>query len=305
MLRRTRALTVAGAATTVAALAATAAAVLPARNAATEPPAGRASAPAAGRATAPATGPSGAPVNPAAGTPDGWRLVWSDDFQSGPDRTKWNVRRAEARDVDLGCNTDSPANAFVANGRLVLRALRRQVRCGAQTRAYTQPYLDTVGRASWTYGRFEIRARSPNGPGDSTGLWPAFWLRPDDGGNGEIDVVELPGGQRWYAEATQSIFWDYSPVKQENRAWPTTGGYPGDGFHTYTTEWEPGALSWYIDGRPVWRRDRGTTPWFDAAFAKPYNLRLNVQVGGWLGAPDAGTAFPADFVVDYVRVWQR
>jgi hypothetical protein len=32
---------------------------------------------------------------------------------------------------------------------------------------------------------------------------------------------------------------------------------------------------------------------------------LNFQVGGWLGTPDAATAFPADFVVDYVKVWQH
>lgn len=40
-------------------------------------------------------------------------------------------------------------------------------------------------------------------------------------------------------------------------------------------------------------------------FSKPYNIRLNFQTGGWLGNPDASTQFPADFVVDYVRVYQR
>lgn len=246
--------------------------------------------------TAPATGQTSA---------NGWRPVFSDEFDSAVDRRKWNVRNAEGRDIDSGCNTDSPKNVFVADGKLVLRALRETSRCSSQTRAYSQAYLDTIGKASWTYGRFEMRAKSPNGPGNSTGLWPAFWLRPDDGGNGEIDVVELPGGQRWYAKATQSIFWDYSPVKQDTRTWPVTGGHPGDGFHTYTTEWEPDELRWYIDGKLVWQRDRNSTPWFEAAFGRPYNIRLNFQVGGWLGEPDAATAFPADFMVDYVRVWQR
>nr|BFE69080.1 hypothetical protein GCM10020092_023810 [Actinoplanes digitatis] len=162
-----------------------------------------------------------------------------------------------------------------------------------------------MGKASFTYGRFEIRAKSPNKPETSTGLWPAFWLRPDDGGNGEIDVTELPGGADWYSRSTAAIFWDYSPVKQDTRIAVPGGGYPADGYHTYATEWDAKALKWYIDGKLVWTRDRTTTPWYDKAFNKPYNLRLNFQVGGWLGDPDASTRFPADFVVDYVRVYQR
>ncbi len=237
--------------------------------------------------------------------PGGWRLVWSDEFD-GPtiDRAKWNLRTNEGRDIDRGCNTDSPRNTFTSRGVLTLRALRETTRCSSQTRQYTQSYLDTIGKASFTYGRFEIRAKSPNGPTNSRGLWPAFWLRPDDGGKGEIDVVELPGGASYYRAATQAIFYDYTPVKQDQRYTFATG-HAGDGFHTYTTEWEPGALRWYIDGKQVYERNRKTTPWFDEAFNKPYNIRLNFQVGGWLGDPDTATTFPADFQVDYVRVWQR
>lgn len=244
------------------------------------------------------------PVTTAA--PNGWRLVWGDEFDSGTlDRTKWNLRGAEGRSIDLGCNVDHPQNTFVGDGKLTLRALKEASYCSSQTRQYTQSYLDTMGKASFTYGRFEIRAKSPNKPETSTGLWPAFWLRPDDGGNGEIDVTELPGGADWYSRSTAAIFWDYSPVKQDTRIAVPGGGYPADGYHTYATEWDAKALKWYIDGKLVWTRDRTTTPWYDKAFNKPYNLRLNFQVGGWLGDPDASTRFPADFVVDYVRVYQR
>jgi beta-glucanase (GH16 family) len=249
-------------------------------------------------APSPATAPSG--------TPGGWRLVWGDDFTGDTlDRSRWNLRDNEARDIDLGCNVNSPRNTFLGGGTLTLRALRESPSCGSPARHYTQSYLDTIGTASFTYGRFEIRAKSPNRPEDSTGLWPAFWLRPDDRGNGEIDVTELPGGAEWYAKSTAGIFWDYTPVKQDIRLALPGGGYPGDGFHTYTTDWDANALRWYIDGKVVWTRDRSTTPWYDQAFHKPYNIRLNFQVGGWLGAPDARTRFPADFVVDYVRVYQR
>ena len=256
--------------------------------------------------TAPATSKPPATTEPPAPPSDGWKMVFNDEFTGGSiDRSKWNVRNGEGRDIDLGCNVSSSKNSFVGGGNLTIRALRETAQCSSQTRQYTQAYLDTIGKHSWTYGKFEMRAKSPNKPETSRGLWPAFWLRPDDGGNGEIDVTELPGGKDWYSRSTAAIFYDYSPVKQDTRIAIPGGGYPGDGFHTYTTEWDAGSLRWYIDGKLVWTRDKTTTSWYDKAFHKPYNIRLNFQVGGWLGNPDASTAFPADFVVDYVRVYQR
>ncbi|AGL19977.1 glycoside hydrolase family protein [Actinoplanes sp. N902-109] len=245
-------------------------------------------------------------TRPAARPAGGWRLVWGDEFDgTALDRSRWNLRDGEHRDVDLGCNVADPRNTFVGGGILTLRARRGTTTCGSQTREFSQSYLDTMGKGSWTYGRFEIRARAPGTAGASTGLWPAFWLRPDDGGNGEIDVTELPGGPGWSDKATAAIFWDYTPVKQDVRVALPGGGVPGDGWHTYVTEWTRRQLRWYIDGKLVWTRDPQTTPWFDRAFHKPYNLRLNFQVGGWLGAPGPATTFPADFLVDYVRVYQR
>jgi beta-glucanase (GH16 family) len=255
------------------------------------------------KAPKPTTSPT---TNKPPADPDDWTLVWSDEFTGGAiDRAKWNVRDNEGRDIDKGCNVSGAKNSFVGGGNLTLRALQEPATCSLQTREYTQAYLDTIGKGSWRYGRFEIRAKSPNKAETSAGLWPAFWLRPDDAGNGEIDVTELPGGASWYDKSTAAIFWDYTPVKQDTRIALPGGGYPGDGFHIYTTQWDSNALRWYIDGKLVWMRDRTTTSWYDKAFNKPYNIRLNFQVGGWLGDPDAKTAFPADFVVDYVRVYQH
>lgn len=241
----------------------------------------------------------------------GWRLVWSDEFDAGPlDTTRWNVRNNSWVDYDSACITSRPENVFVADGLLTLRAQRETYTCGGGgTRSYTTAYLTTqTGQpdGSFRYGRFEIRAKSPNGPTNSQGLWPAFWMRPDDGGNGEIDVVELPGGAAYYRATTAAVFYSYTPqVKSDHRYTFPNGSYPGDGFHTYTTEWEPDEIRWYVDGVLIWQRDPADLPWFDEVFHKPYHLRLNFQVGGWLGEPTSATTFPADFQVDYVRVYQR
>ena len=249
--------------------------------------------------------PAAAGPGPAASDSAGWKLVWSDDFDAGTlDRTKWKAKNDTSVDYDRACIVDGAGNIVVGGGTVTLRARRQPAKCGSRTRAYTTAYLTTEGRKSFTYGRFEIRAKAPTGPDDSTGLWPAFWLRPDGGGVGEIDVVELAGGAAYYRAATQAVIYDYTPIKQDHRyAFPR--GYPADGFHTYTVDWEPGVLRWYVDGTQVYQRDRTTTPWFDQALSRPFHLLLNFQVGGWLGDPTAGTRFPADFQVDYVRVWQR
>lgn len=235
-----------------------------------------------------------------------WNLVWSDEFDgTALDPAKWNARNNTYVDYDLACITSrQPQNISVAGGVLTLWARKEAYTCGSQTRGYTVPYLDTAGHAELTYGRFEVRAKSPNGPANSKGLWPAAWMRPKDGGNGEIDIVELPGGASYYQASTHAIFRDYTPTKQDFRyTWPT--GYPGDGWHTYAIEWDANEIRWYLDDTLVWTRNTGTTGWFAEVFRKPYHLRLNFQVGGWLGNPDASTAFPAAFQVDYVRVYQR
>ena len=47
------------------------------------------------------------------------------------------------------------------------------------------------------------------------------------------------------------------------------------------------------------------TPWIDEAFSGTFFLRLNMEVRGPVGTPTAATAFPANFVIDHVRVYQR
>jgi len=237
----------------------------------------------------------------------GWQLSWADEFDDSTIASAdWNIR-VEGRSVDKGCNVASPDNLFENDGHLTIRVLRKQARCAGEDRQYTEGYLDTIGKHSWQYGKFEVRAMSPTGSGVSKGLWPAFWLRPDDSGIGEIDVVELPGGNQYYDKATFGLFRDYTPTKLDTRKALPDGALPADGYHVYTTEWEPGVLRWYVDGHLLWTVTAAQAAWLPEAFDRgmKFNLRLNVQTGGWLGDPDSTTVFPADFLVDYVRVYQR
>src|SRR4051794_16400428 len=98
----------------------------------------------------------------------GWKLVWEDEFnepQISP--TKWNVLiREQSKHNELQYYV--PDEAYIENGCLRLRSRARDY--GSQH--YTSGRVDTSGKFAPVYGRFEIRAKLPNG----RGMWPAHWL---------------------------------------------------------------------------------------------------------------------------------
>jgi beta-glucanase (GH16 family) len=251
----------------------------------------------------------------------GWKLVWHDEFSS---RTlaprKWLIEDRSTfgeGNGELACLMDRPDNVALRDGVLTLRAQHESVPlpCGSQDarfpqgREYSSAMISTKGKAAWTYGRFEVRARLPTQRATSKGLWPAFWLRPTDGGAGELDALEAIGGDASSSEWNQvhhTIWFDYaSSFPQESTSVEFPSGSPSDGFHTYVVKWQRGSIRWYVDRRLTYARSRVSTPWLDDAFNRPFFLRLNLAVGGsWPGEPDAATAFPADYAIDYVRVYQ-
>ena len=232
--------------------------------------------------------------------------MWSDEFNgSSVDPGKWHVRNATYNSYELSYLTSRPQNVSVSGGALTITA-RRESMGGRQ---YTSGYLDTIGKAQWRYGRFEMRAKLPLTAGTSKGLWPAFWMRSVTQ-PAELDVMEAvgsaTGGTTW-DRVVHTIHQDTNGTldHQGHETTLPSGELPTD-WHTYAVEWEPGSMRFYLDDALVWQRSLATTPWLDQRFASPFHFRLNLQVGGsWPGTPTAATAFPAAYVIDYVRVFQR
>lgn len=242
----------------------------------------------------------------------GWGApTWSDEFNgTAVDPAKWRTRDGDYLSYDLACI--NAKNVTEGNGNLTITSRRE---AGCNSRAYTTGYLDTIGLKSWTSGRFEMRANLPVGKNTSKGIWPAFWLRPDDGGAGEIDAMEVygtgadgSGGDGHEGGETHATIWNtYSPSTHEGNDFKT-GSDLSAGFHVWAVEWEAGVMRFYFDGVLNYTRSTSTTSWFSSVYDKgrPFNIRLNQQIGGsWTGSPDSATAFPAAYVVDYVRVYQR
>lgn len=183
----------------------------------------------------------------------------------------------------------TPAERSVVQARV--RALPpAQANSALKDIEYGSGALNSHAHFAQLYGYFEIRARFPDG----RGLWPAFWLLPEDGSwPPEIDVVEELGHD---PNTVYQTLHSGAPIKSGtvSRLMPTP-----DGFHRYGALWTPATVDYYVDGAKV--SSEPTPP----DMHKPMFLIANLAVGGaWPGYPDAGTKFPARMEVDYIRAWK-
>lgn len=251
--------------------------------------------------------------------PDGWaqdwELVWYDEFEGDTlDTSKWSYQYGTGASEGLtgwGNNelqyyTDRPENIFVADGKLHIVARAEQY----GNRNYTSARIRTINQGDWTYGRFEIRARLPEG----RGLWPAIWMMPTESvygtwaASGEIDIMELVGHEPDVVHGTLHYGGRWPNNVHRGASYRLREGKFSDDFHTFTLLWREGEMRWFVDGvyyqnQVNWWSDGGDFP---APFDQQFHMILNVAVGGnWPGSPNQSTEFPQEMVVDYVRVYQQ
>jgi beta-glucanase (GH16 family) len=257
------------------------------------------------------------------GDGDGRTLVWNDEFDGTTlDPTRWKTFSGLYNTPYCFQNyTARPQNVRVEGGNLVLQAHHE----ASNGQAYSSGMVvsndfrdpatsSTRGNTSWRYGRFEMRARVP----DVSGMWPAFWMRPADGvyggwpRSGEIDILEYPGPTpsswsdrrfvhdlHWWSDTAPANNGSAGKFTRVTEAWL-------DQFHTFAVEWSPDGFRWYVDGQLTHRVDRGwSAPGGGpgAPFDQDFFITLNLQVGGW-GGQVADAQLPAQFEIDYVRVFQ-
>jgi beta-glucanase (GH16 family) len=227
--------------------------------------------------------------------------VFDDEFSgTSVDRSKWNVRNNSWASNEESIDTSRSSNVSVADGVLTLRAQREQYTAYSTTRSYTSGYLDTIGLSSQKYGRWEMRAKLPT----AQGMWPAFWLRSDHS-SGEIDILEAIGGLP--SMTVQTVFPNTNDGSvKKSQAYNVPDGIGA--WHVYGFTWTPTSMSWDIDGTTVFTVTSSDASWVSTAFTDTMNIRLNLQVGGSMPKyfnkqVDSTTPLPADYQIDYVRVY--
>lgn len=244
--------------------------------------------------------------------PGNWKLVWSDEFEGTQlDTSRWTTCYWWA---DTGCTIISnnelewyqPGNVTVQNGKLILEAREQQVEglngeiypytSGMVSSGRSSSELTESPRFSFQYGYVEMRAKIPAGQG----IWPAFWMLPlTHVSRPEIDIMEILG----HEPDTVKFYYHY--VDSEGDRADSGGEWVGPDFsedwHTFGVDWQPDRITWYVDG--VQRFEFTDT---SAISSEPMYILLNLAVGGdWPGAPDESTMFPSQYMIDYVRVFQR
>lgn len=247
--------------------------------------------------------------------PQEWSLVWQDEFEGdGLNSNNWNyeVNATGGGNNELQYYTDRGENSFVANGYLVLRAQRENFEGPEGQRDFTSARINSRNKADFRYGRFEIRARLPEGQG----IWPAVWMMPTDdiyGGwaaSGEIDIMEavntgVNGNNSVHGTLHYGGAW---PNNTYSGAAYIPATSVSDNFHIYALEWEENEFRWFVDGVHYQTQNTWSTQGvaYPAPFDQRFHFILNVAVGGnWPGNPSATTRFPQSMEVDYIRVYKK
>jgi beta-glucanase (GH16 family) len=273
-----------------------------------------------------------------------WVLVWSDEFDGQKiDPAKWRFDEDcwGGGNEEHQCYTRSSRNAAIEEGKLVITARHERVIGPAlpahlrrsapnpdaeATRDFSSARLSTRGKASWRYGKIEVRARLPQGQG----TWPAIWMLPERetygawAASGEIDIMEAvnlgvacakcPTGRESTILGTLHFGGKWPNNKQKGEEVAVPDVLDG-GFHVYSIEWYPDRITWQVDGRTYatrqaaeWSTTGSTRP--GAPFDQPFHLILNLAIGGKLaeGRGLGGVlldGYPKRMEIDWVRVWQN
>jgi len=233
--------------------------------------------------------------------PEGYRLVWQDEFQGpGLDRTKWDYRGLGARRDAINVRDA----VFITNGCLVILTYTKG------GKHYTG-MISTRGHFEPLYGYLEARIRFESAPG----MWSAFWLQSptinqfiqDPSRSGvEVDIIEHRATDRFGRDIRgrghHAIHWGGYGKSHKSRTKLTKDMGLGRGFHIYGLEWTPKEYRFYIDGQCTWV--------IQPVSRRPEYIILSseVQDKSWAGRiPKNGygdrSSTKVRMVVDYVRYY--
>jgi beta-glucanase (GH16 family) len=237
----------------------------------------------------------------------GWNLVWDEDFLGEKiDTSKWNyeVNGDGGGNNELQYYIKSPTTSFIRDGKLVIKGIKTNYK----GKAYTSARVNTKNKMDFTYGRFDIRAKTPV----QQGIWPAIWMLPTEyvyGGwpkSGEIDIMESVGNKPSTLYGTLHYGPEWPNNKNIGGTIQLSKGTFEDEYHVFSCEWEENVIRFYLDDSLYATRtpaDLAPHPW---PFDQEFHMILNLAIGGnWPGPPDETTVFPKYMFVDYVRVYQR
>lgn len=252
-------------------------------------------------------------LSDAINTPEGYTLVWSDEFNEGTEPgSDWVLENWEPGHVNNELQTytsrqvDGKRTTEIKDGFLHINCFK-----GSDGKVYSGR-MNAKPNTGWLYGYVEARISLPSGKG----TWPAFWMMPSNVNwnenpwpkCGEIDIMEEVGANPNYVSSSLHTE-NYNHTKGTQKTHEMKCDGAEDNFHTYALEWTEDAITTYVDGKvqlQVTKAQMGTDheSWpFHYAFYPILNLAWGGDWGGYKGIDES--ALPVTMKVDYVRIFQK
>ena len=233
--------------------------------------------------------------------PEGYSLVWNDEFDGTELGSDWTFEIAGPGFVnnELQNYVKGKDVAEVSDGTLKIH-LHKDGSDIRSARIYAKR------SQGWRYGYIEASIRLPEGKG----TWPAFWMMPVNfktwPGDGEIDIMESVGYDpgSWYLQSTATNT-TTAARRQRAHALPyQTLTPPSTGM---LWEWTSDRMVFYVDGKRLLTYNNDGTGKDAWPFDSPFYVILNLAWGGtWGGLQGVDeNCLPATMEVDYVRVFQK
>jgi beta-glucanase (GH16 family) len=222
---------------------------------------------------------------------DGFQLLWEDQFDS-LDASRW-APQTHSWDGNLAQFTAN--NVAVADGRLQL-ALTSSGNTDKPYDGVEYRSIDTI-----TFGKVEASMRFAKGSGVVSSLVLIYTPWPPDDWN-ELDI-ECLGNTTGEVQFNHMVNIPPADPETEHLQFPEKidlGFDPTSSFHTYTIEWLPNSVRFFVDGVVVHEPTEEIS-----RLVLPQNILLTIwasDAAAWAGPIDATTA-PTAAEVDWIRVY--
>ncbi len=211
---------------------------------------------------------------------------------------------------------------FVENGNLIIRTVEKDGK-------YYTGAIDTDNKFETHFGYYETRVQLPK----ASGIWAAFWLMCDNMGKSstdptvcgaEIDIFESPyyngssSSKEFYQSALHmgdygSVYKQYTRLSNASQTAEIEKIY--DGWHTFALDWQEDYYRFYFDDMLMGEMTSSNVK--EGISKLDDFLFLSVEIDGANGSAyknifpfstsitnNEDGAFPADFIVDYVKVYK-
>lgn len=257
---------------------------------------------------------------------DGWILNQdvSDEFNGTEiDQDKWFIEGENGGDYYIWKGRPPsqfvPENVIVEDGLLKIRSrwepdypfIKESYADGSRNDSYGEwegkPMPVTtaavITKKRFLYGYMEVRTKAAN-----SNMTSAFWAI---GYESELDIYEQVGNPKIKGDIQEdtwkSSIHDWSPpAKRPTRRFGLKTKLPfrvADDFHVWAAEWGEDYLKLFLDGELMYEttREKEGENW---VLNNPLEIWFDSEIFVWLGLPHE-EELPEDYLIDYVRVWQK